>query len=54
MCTSEGLTSNVNRLKEELVSFTGKAYFKPLNVSLDELLIYFVDEIIEKVILSID
>ncbi|ACR40983.1 hypothetical protein [Saccharolobus islandicus] len=48
MCTSDGLTSNVNRLKEELVSFTGKAYFKPLNVSLDELLMYFVDEIIDR------
>ncbi|QXJ32411.1 ATP-binding protein [Saccharolobus shibatae] len=54
LCTSDGLASNVNRLKEEFASFTGKAYFKSLNVSLDELLMYFADEVMGKVVLALD
>ncbi len=54
LCTSDGLTSNVNRLKEEFMSFTGRSYFRSLNVSLDELLMYFADEVKEKVVLAID
>jgi len=54
LCTADGVTINVNRLKEEFASFTGKAYFRSLNVGLDELLMYFADEVKERVILAID
>ncbi|QGR18475.1 hypothetical protein D1869_09905 [Sulfurisphaera ohwakuensis] len=52
LCTSDGLTSNINRLKEEFAVFMG--YFKSINESLDELLMYFAVEVRKKVILTID
>ncbi|AAY79922.1 ATP-binding protein [Sulfolobus acidocaldarius] len=55
LSTTDGIQNNVNRLKETFARFTGKNYFRSLNVLFDDLLIYFGDEIGDKkVILAID
>ncbi|ARM75194.1 ATP-binding protein [Acidianus manzaensis] len=55
LCTKEGINDNIKRLQEKMAELTGKNYFKSLNVSLDKLLEYFVDEIgNEKVVLALD
>ncbi len=55
LSTNDGIQNNVKRLKEAFARLTGKNYFISLNVSLDELLIYFGDEISNRrVVLAID
>jgi AAA+ ATPase superfamily predicted ATPase len=55
LSTSDGITNNVNKLKEEFSNFLRKPYFRSLNVNIDDLLIYFGDEIGKRrVILVID
>ena len=54
LCTSDGVQNNVNSLKEKFAKFTGKNYFRSLSVNLDELLIYFGDEVKDRVILVLD
>ncbi|QKQ99210.1 ATP-binding protein [Metallosphaera tengchongensis] len=55
MSTTDGILNNLNRLKEAFARYTGKNYFKSLNVALDEMLIYFGDEIgYRRPILAID
>ncbi|WP_252896552.1 AAA family ATPase [Metallosphaera hakonensis] len=55
LCTSDGILENMNRLKEEFSLFTGKNYFRSMNVKLDELLIYLADEVKDqRVILVLD
>ncbi|MEW9490852.1 MAG: ATP-binding protein [Candidatus Aramenus sulfurataquae] len=55
LSTNDGIQNNVKRIKEAFARLTGKNYFISLNVSLDELLIYFGDEISNRrVVLAID
>ncbi|EHP69073.1 MAG: ATP-binding protein [Metallosphaera yellowstonensis] len=54
LSTTEGLVGNLRKLKEAMANFTGKSYFRSLNVNLDDLLIYFGDEIGGRAVLVID
>ncbi|MGC9105629.1 MAG: AAA family ATPase, partial [Thermoprotei archaeon] len=54
LCTSDGLLANVRRLREEFSEFTGKGYFRSLEVGLDQLLIYLVEEVRDRFVLALD